>query len=485
MLINFLTRLFTFFSYFPILKDFFKFFYFRGLRKIKNHYLNNPNIVDIILTSSLKSRNFIYGHSDFNFLIIVHNNYHPKKALNEFRDFVAGHLDLRLTVKTDYIPILTRSELNTDVIKSFLIRNSYKDQIRWQSILKNKNYTFNLRKQDYFATSYSAFQNLDYYLLKEGNHHHRRSKVKNVARSLKSLSKIYPQNFTLTAKWSKVIKKELLSPFYGKIFPHHFSRETWKILANKPKVKSSEKLKTLPYSNLSPHFLKSLYQINELEFIDDISLTPSLIQKDEHSLTGKVFLDLHFNHKLTLKNNFAMALKLERKIKELESIELKIRIRYTTDKLYTLQNINCLYPFPLEPLFRLKNTFSLKQREYHFNIQKDYIIRASIHFLITQFMRFRSLEQKTDLIGSKFIKSLNLMYKYYLLVTYLETQKFSLAYNEQEIRKCLTPQFSNISASSEVTEQDWLIIKSQLLYLLKKIRNQLIKFDPNLKALRF
>jgi hypothetical protein len=144
-----------------------------------------------------------------------------------------------------------------------------------------------------------------------------------------------------------------------------------------------------------------------------------------------------------------------------------------------------LYPFPLEPLFRLKNTFSLKQREYHFDIQKDYIIRASIHFLITQFMRFRSLEQKTDLIGSKFIKSLNLMYKYYLLVTYLETQKFSLAYNEQEIRKCLTPQFSNISASSEVTEQDWLIIKSQLLYLLKKIRNQLIKFDPNLKALRF
>ncbi len=100
-------------------------------------------------------------------------------------------------------------------------------------------------------------------------------------------------------------------------------------------------------------------------------------------------------------------------------------------------------------------------------------------------MRFRSLQQKTDLIGSRFIKSLNLMYKYYLLSEYLKGEEFKLQTSESKISIFLTPQFSTIKLDDEVDEENWKIIKAQLLYLLKDIRDELIKYDSSLKLLRF
>ena len=222
-----------------------------------------------------------------------------------------------------------------------------------------------------------------------------------------------------------------------------------------------------------------------MEFITDFTLTPSLIQRSFQKVAGKLFIDIHVNRDIVSKNYIHQLDNLKIGIKEFQTSKLKFRIRYTTEKLYQLQNENAYYPFPLEAFFRKYSTYSVAKNDYQFLIDHDQIICASVHFLTSQFMRFRSLEHKTDLIGSKFIKSLNLMLKYYLLSEYLKGKEFKFGFSETEVREYLTPQFSNIKMSDPVTSEQWKIIEAQLLYLLKDIRDELCQYDTSLAVLRF
>ena len=105
--------------------------------------------------------------------------------------------------------------------------------------------------------------------------------------------------------------------------------------------------------------------------------------------------------------------------------------------------------------------------------------------MTTQFMRFRSLQQKTDLIGSRFIKALNLMYKYALLHSYLKGEPLPLNLSTKKMRELFTPQFNEIALDDNVTNDHWKLIKAQLIYLLKEIREELSKQDQSLKLLKF
>ena len=219
--------------------------------------------------------------------------------------------------------------------------------------------------------------------------------------------------------------------------------------------------------------------------IDDITLTPTIIRPRKERFQGKIFLDIHLNSFISTNDHFMTLENLKDQIKKYQSEMAKFRIRLTTKSLYHVQNEMALYPFPLEALYRRERTYSMNNYIYEFQLDHEQIIMASIHFLTGQFMRFRSLQQKTELIGSKFIKSLNLMYKYYLLWDYLKTKKFNPLSDEVKIRNLLTPQFSQIHILDEVTQEDWIIIKAQLKYLLKNMREELVKYDESLRILRF
>ena len=250
-------------------------------------------------------------------------------------------------------------------------------------------------------------------------------------------------------------------------------------------IQKDTKSEASAYIPIEANLKKHLLELLKLNYIDDITIIPPLIQKEPDTITGKIFLDVHINQEVSIKNTFTKLGPLVNHIKDLEGVMFKLRVRITTDSLYEQQNKLSLYPFPLEPLFREKQTYSLAHKTYRFNTERKQIILASIHFLNGQFMRFRSLQQKTDLIGSKFIKSLNLMYKYYLLSEYLKGHQLKFETNEKKIRDHLTPQFSEIAIDDVVQEEDWKIIKAQLKFLLKSMREELVKHDPGLKVLRF
>ena len=476
-------KIVKFLTYIPFLKYLFKFFYLHSIKKIKNEFKGQNSVVDIILTSNLKSRDFVYGHSDLNFLIIVDNDCHPKAVLKDFRAFIASHLELSITVNQDYIPILTESELQTDTIKSYLIRKSYQDLVRWNSILTEKDYTFYLRKQDHFAISYNSFQNLDYYFLREKYQRTKRIKFNFLYRSIQNIKKFYPQFILKDNSWKELSNKIKKHPLINSFLIREFIKNSWQILTHYEEsypINQHRKRLAIPHD-----FSKYLHTLTSLEFINDFTLTPTLIQNSKHEIQGKLFIDVHVNSNIQLKEYSLQLDNLKRGIKSYEKDYIKFRVRFTTDSLYKLQNEHAFYPFPLEALYRKKKTVSVLNKNYNFLINHDDIILASIHFLTTQFMRFRSHQQQTELIGSKFIKSLNLMYKYFLLSKYLKGKEFTTSMSEKKIREQLTPQFSELDLEDPVTEEHWKIIKAQLLYLLKEIRDELIKHDSSLKVLKF
>jgi hypothetical protein len=386
-------------------------------------------------------------------------------------------------VNQSYIPILTESELKTDTVKSFLIRKSYQDLVKWNSIITGKDYTFFLRKQDHFAISYNSFQNLDFSFLREKHQNAKRIKFKYLYRSIQNIKRFYPQLIPSNKKWKGMADRIKNSPLLNMYLFKGFTKSSWEVLTQFKEVYPlSKKTKRLPI----PHdFSKYLHTLTSLEFIDDFTLTPSLIQNSKDEIQGKLFLDIHINSKVLSGSYIHQLNNLKRGIKSYEKNYIKFRVRYTTDSLYKLQNECAFYPFPLEALYRKQKTVSILNKNYNFLISHDDIVLASIHFLTTQFMRFRSLQQKTDLIGSKFIKSLNLMYKYFLLSEYLKGNEFKTEMSELKIREQLTPQFSELGLEDSVSEEQWKLIKAQLLYLLKEIRDELVKYDSSLKVLKF
>lgn len=478
-----LTNLFKLISYIPFVKYLLRWFYFEGLNRLKNQYINDPDVLDILLTSQLDSKSFHYGISDFNILIIVSNDCHPKKVLSEIREFIITHKQLELIINSTYIPILAENEFKTETIKSYLLRKAPKNGLTWRSIFTQKKYQFDLKRQDQFAIVHNAIQSIDYFFLKEHKFELTRNMFKNISSSIKVLNRFYGNYFYSSPKLiqiSKILQKFF---FLKTILKSTFIKESWRSLAHESlRAKQKGQYQELPLPEKLKQHLLGILSYN---VIDDITITPTLIQMDPEHFCGKIFIDVHLNSNICIKNYYKHLEELKIYIKQFETEEMKLRIRFTTSALYKIQNELAYYPFPLEGLFRKKKTISLENYDYDFLIDYDHIILSSIHFLTGQFMRFRSLRQRTDLIGSKFMKSLNLMYKYYLITKFLKGHEFEIESDEKKIRECFTPQFSEIALDDIVTEEHWNIIRAQLQYFLKHIREELIKYDPGLKVLRF
>jgi len=472
--------LIKFISLIPFFKTGLRIFYIYGMNNLKRFAKDQDDILDVIITSDTKSKDFNYGQSDYNLLIIVKNHSKPKQVLKIMRQKIRSNIITNLVFHTQYIPIITLNESRSEALKCFLMRSDENNITYWSSILKKKEFTTKLVLQNQYSALHSAFANLDLYLLRNLESKTIRSKIKNIYRSIWTLGNHYPKNFALKPKF---IKKSLLLinyPFLSKFLFSSFLKESWSALKFDTEVKMVKMTKYVPLpSKIKEH----LNELIKFEFISDITFTPSIIQNSSDMIRGKIFFEIHVNE-LVLKSKYLNQLKnLEDGIKSLESKKLKIRVRTITQSTYKLQLENGFYTFPLETHYRNQETISVNGFAHNYKIEDDCFIRCSTHFLVSQFMRFRSVDQKTSLIGSKFIKSLNLMFRYYQLDHYLKSGEFLNLRSETQIREVLTPQFSEIDINDVVTYEQWILIKAQLLYLLKQIRNQLLKYDSGLKDL--
>lgn len=454
------------------------------MRLFTDKIRKNNSVVDVLLTSDIKSKDFMYGQSDYNILVIVKNHCHPKSELKVIRNTLKENFITSIIFNTRFIPILTHEEFNTQLIKSYLFRNSSKEFINWFSILTKKVHKFKIDKGNEFPILYNAIQNLDLGLYQDSQTIKPRSKLKSIFRGLSALGKYHPDFVSIKPSLSGKILSSLSYPILKPFLLPSIKKLTWSSITNPPeKIRLTQKVH-------HKHFIDEiLYQhlvnLVEFDFIEDITLTPSLIQVLDEEISGKLFIELHINTKINNSKYRGQIQNLKDGILSFEKKGLKLRIRLISSSLYRLQNREFYYPFPLEPLLRKQLSFSIMHLNYHNDHKLEQIEKACTNFLIIQFMRFRSLEQKTDLIGSKFIKSLNLMYRYFLVLQYLQNNKVEFHSHERDIRGFLTPQFSEIDLFDIVTDAHWKLIKAQMIFLLKKIRAELIRKEPDLSLLKF
>lgn len=472
-----LSKLFFLCSYLPLIRYSLENIYMRQLDYIEALYKDSDEIDDILLLTHLPD--FVFGRKQFTLLIVTKHQVHPKAFLNQFREKLRKNLLSGIVFNLNYIPVLNEKEFRLDVLRGFLIRNSLRDTVKWKSLIKKKDYVTYLGRQNEFAIKYSSFQNISLHFLKLDSEKDFSLQIKNIKRSLNNLKKYESTKVPDLDKFNKganlIIKYPFLKPFLKK----GLIKKCWKILTD---FDDMLEINTDQYEFDDPQ-LNFLKEIRDYTFIADIFVTPSLIQFNPDRWQGKMYVDVILNKKFNGKRS--ELIKIKKEILKHNSSFLKFRVRFTTPLLFEVSGQTSLYPFPLEPLLRNSIGRSVTGKEYPFLVEYEQLIHASIHFLVTQFMRFRSLKQKNDLIGSKYIKSLNLMYRYLLLVRFLEGERFEVTRSVESIRSSFTPQLSEILLTDPVTSEDWTIIQAQLKYLLKKIRINLAKYDDSLYELRF
>lgn len=469
---------------FPFFEIIYRVFYARSLRILKKSLRSIEGIHDVYLTSDTKSKDFVFGVSDYNLFVIVKNHGHPKRTLKEIRRKIKKSRTTSHIINTDFIPTLTLDEFKVSRFKSYLLRNSSRDIITWKSILnKKKIIKINATDTGWYPLVYSGMQDLDTGLFKELNDKPKRSRVKNISRSLRALDKYFSSEFSIHKNYFKKAKLYLRYPTLLNFSYNSFLRNSWQeIISVDTKSKTSQNRQKL---KISKDFELALINIMSFKFIDDITLTPSLIQLNPDKVTGKVYIEIHINDLFVRTKFFDKRNSIRREIQNFETDDLKFRIRFVSSHFHHFQLSIMATPFPLESLYRNEKCYSLKNINYSHTIDEKFTKEAAINFFIIQFMRFRSSKQKTDLIGSKYIKSLNLMYRFYLLNHYIEFGKVEFVDNIDEVKMLLSPQFSYVDPMQTVDEEDWKIIRAQLIHFLKKIRSQLVQSDRNLRHLRF
>lgn len=467
-------------SIIPFFKSGLKVFYIYGLSRLKTYQEHYPHLLDIIITSDTKSKDFNYGQSDLNLLIVVDDGARPKQLLKSIRKRIRSNVITNLVFHTQYIPIITKKESRSSALKAFLTRRDLKSSPPWYSLFNQPALKFEANKQSQYSSLFTAYQNLNYHLFRNLSGSTIRSKIKNIYRALLILSRHHAENISFKASYNKLALLLINYPFLSKVLFGRFLKESWLSLNfHKNQLVKEQKSLSLP-SELMAH-LKNLLKF---DFIEDITLTPSVIQHDSQKIKGKLFIEIHANELVTKYKYLKQLENLEEGILKIRAPGLKFRVKVLTQNTLKMQMENFYFNFPMETFYRQQEMVSLKNFSYGAETKQELFYLSAVQFYIAQFFRFRSLEQKTSLIGSKFIKSLNIMFRYYQLAHYLKHKEFLNLREEEKIREVLTPQFSEIEISDIVTDEHWGLIQSQLMYLLKQIKNELVKHDKSLKDLQ-
>lgn len=477
-------------SLIPFFRIVLKYLYLNALKKLRRLATNSEEIIDILLISNMQDYDFIYGSSDLNIIFIVQDDVYPKEFLEDTRKKLLIIWPANLLVDIKNLSVLKTSELKTPLIRSTLITRFEDEEVTWKSILKKDDFSFHLKEQDHHNIQYHYLRSLERMLLNPRqnnliNRHWIRTFGKSIYFSLSGLRKYQLLPKKPSQKWSRLAKKILSFTFVTKKKYNDLRVESFKLIDNDCPPKDI-------YEEESHHFQKSLldfcHTLLEYPVIEDVILNPALIQLDTGSVKGKVYIEIVLNQKdSNFKDEHFHHLRngIDHFLNSLDDDHPKYVFQLTT---YTILKIRCeqvLSRYPLEYYYRTEQSFSAKGYKYKFDIQKRQIEKASIQFLMQEFMGFRTLKHREYLIGSRFIKSLNIIYQYQLLLNYLKGQEFAVSHSYKSIIEELGPQLHDIKPLDVVDEDLWKLLRSQMLYLLKRIRDELSKSNPSLKNLQF
>jgi hypothetical protein len=477
-------------SLIPFFRIILKLLYNQAITKLKLLAHDNPEIEDILLISKMKDHDFIYGSSDLNVIFIVQDQTYPKNFLKKIRKSLISIWPANVFVDIENLSVFKEIEIKTPLIRSVLNTKFYNEDVEWQSVLRKENFHFRLKEQDHFSIQYQYVKNLENYLLNPKrniliNRHWIRSFGKNVSISIKGLVRYNLIQTTILSKWNKVSSKLIGFNFFSRLSLQTMRNLSFKMIdfATLPKEKDQD-----TPDKYHKNILRFSKDLLEFPIIEDVILSPALIQLSNSEIRGKVYIDIVlgqkniefspdlFSHLQTGIDDFFDSISKE---------EPKYVFNFTTYGFLKLKSEHALLSYPLENYYRTGKSHSISNIKYDFELNRKQIEKAAVHYLLQQFMRFRTLEQKNILIGSRFIKSLNIIYRYQLLLNYLKGQEFAVSHSYKSILEELSPQLSNIKPNTEVDQELWRLIRAQLLYILKRIRDELAKKNPSLKNLQF
>ncbi|MCT4642000.1 MAG: hypothetical protein N4A33_06840 [Bacteriovoracaceae bacterium] len=485
---QFYKNIINFIGIIPFARYGLKYFYLLAIKKVKEFSQSEDSILDAILMSKLDHKNFIYGSSDLNILFIIKDHEHPKKILGEIREKLKKIWPINILVNLEELTLLKDSEAKTPLIRSYLVRKNFGNIVSWKSIISNKNFTFDLKTQDHFSIQYQYIRNIDKYIFEINSRvistrHSLRSFAKNIYISIKGLKKYQLIKGSLSKEWNDTAYKTMrFSLFYRSNYERLRNLSAKQLNSITPTITP----KKIDLDNYPENLVSFCQELLKIDYISDLVFTPALIQLDHAEMRGQVNIDIILCHKKTHMLNITHLndLIIESK-KKYQNDHLKAIFRITSIEINRLKDQYILGQYPLRGLYRSQQSISLMGSHFEYSRNPKFIKKAAIHYLLNQFMHFRSFEHKESLLGSKFIKSLNLIYRYKLLLDYLQGKEFAISHNYKSITCELTPQLSHLKAYDIVDENSWKIIRAQMLYLLKKIRDELSKTHSSIKNLQF
>lgn len=477
-------------SLLPFFRMILKLFYTQAIKKMRLLAKDNDDIIDILLISKMQDHDFIYGSSDLNVIFIVQNNVYPKDFLHEIRKSLLGIWPANIFVDIENLKVFKEVELQTPLIRSILVARYVQDDVTWESILEKENFHFRLKEQDHYSIQQTYIKNIEEYLFNPKrnlliNRHWIRSFGKKIFISIKGLIRYNLVQSEVIPAWDKLARRLIRFTFLSRHKYLMTRNLSFKMLDFEHITSEGEVDSPEQYSENLMNFANTLIQH---PIVEDIIFNPALIQLGHEMIKGKIFIDIvlgqsqaafsndKFLHLQTFINDFQDSAQED---------EPTYVFRFTTYGMLKLKAEHVLQSYPLEDFYRQGQSYSIRNFKYNFEPNNKQIERACIYYLLHEFMRFRSLEQKNKLIGSRFIKSLNIIYRYQLLLNYLKGQEFAVSHSYRSILEELTPQLSHIKPEDEVDKELWDLIRAQMLYILKRIRDELAKKNPSLKNLQF
>jgi len=451
---------------------------------------DSDHIIDILLISKMQDHDFIYGSSDLNVIFIVKNDVFPRDFLHEIRKSLLGIWPANIFVDIENLKVFKEIELQTPIIRSILVARYVQDDVTWESILGKENFYFRLKEQDHYSIQQTYIKKIEQYLFNPKrnlliNRHWIRSFGKNIYFSIKGMIRYNLVQSEVIPAWEKLAKRLIRFTFLSR---HKYLRTrnlSFKMLDFEKVSTESDPDFSEQYSENLMNFARTLIQH---PIVEDIIFNPALIQLGHEMIKGKIFIDIVLGQSQTAFTNDKF-IHLQAFINDFQESydenEPTYVFRFTTYGVLKLKAEHVLQSYPLEDFYRQGQSYSLKNIKYSFEPNAKQIERACIYYLLHEFMRFRTLEQKNKLIGSRFIKSLNIIYRYQLLLNYLRGQEFAVSHSYKSILEELTPQLSHIKPYDEVDRELWNLIRAQMLYILKRIRDELAKKNPSLRNLQF
>ena len=474
----------------PFFRDLLRILYNFALKKVKAVTEHHTEIVDIFLTSNMKDQDFIYGSSDLDLIFVVENSSHPREILLNIRKSLQGVWPVNMLVDLNNLHVFKEAEIQTPLIRSYLNTRRIGKTVTWRSILSKKEFEYSLKEQDHFAIQRVYVRKIEIFLLNKVklgliNRHWIRSFGKNIFRSINGLHEYGVIKGVLDPAWVKYAKKIIGLSWFSRMYLLGAKVLTFKILDFEPIAKGRGLDIPDNYPNRLNRFCERLLEMN---IVEDIIYAPALIQLNSEEVKGRIYIDIVMGQTRNLFNADSIHQISElvtEFIGDCDDNEPKYVFSFTTYAFMKMKAQFLLSENPLEHIYRYQRCHSFMDIKYNFNPHKKQMNKAVIYFLLSQFMRFRSMEHKTHLIGSRFIKSLSIIYNYQLLLHHLQGKEFAISHSYKSIMEELTPQLSTVKPNDEVSVELWNIIRAQMLFYLKKIRDELAKDHPSLKNLQF